>query len=211
MSVRVHAFERFTTELASGCARTAMEEMVAPRRHTTARARQSKIFSTTDARRFNHLSACICVHLLSIFLADRPSAQKWEAVFMVEHEAPRRCPKREYADTSRPEQPNHWFGNRGASERWTRIHLCRVFVRRTQASRYSVGGHGPGHLPRQDPPARLSRGYPRWQYHPCCVVALLPTRDAQILTYLRMSQIPVGLLMNFHAIRLKDGLQHFVI
>jgi GxxExxY protein len=43
------------------------------------------------------------------------------------------------------------------------------------------------------------------------VVALLPTHDAQILTYLRMSQIPVGLLMNFHAIRLKDGLRRFVI
>jgi len=26
-----------------------------------------------------------------------------------------------------------------------------------------------------------------------------------------MSQIPVGLLMNFHAIRLKDGLRRFVI
>jgi hypothetical protein len=43
------------------------------------------------------------------------------------------------------------------------------------------------------------------------VVTLLPTYDAQILTYLRMSQIPVGLLMNFHAIRLKDGLRRFVI
>jgi GxxExxY protein len=43
------------------------------------------------------------------------------------------------------------------------------------------------------------------------VVALLPAHDAQILTYLRMSQIPVGLLMNFHAIRLKDGLRRFVI
>ena len=43
------------------------------------------------------------------------------------------------------------------------------------------------------------------------VVALLPTHDAQILTYLGMSQIPVGLLMNFHAIRLKDGPRRFVI
>src|SRR5471032_701998 len=32
--------------------------------------------------------------------------------------------------------------------------------------RFQRGGHGPGHLQRQDPPARLSRGYPRWQYHP---------------------------------------------
>jgi GxxExxY protein len=43
------------------------------------------------------------------------------------------------------------------------------------------------------------------------VVAPLPTHDAQILTYLRMSQIPVGLQMNFHTIRLKDGLRRFVI
>jgi GxxExxY protein len=43
------------------------------------------------------------------------------------------------------------------------------------------------------------------------VVALLPTHEAEILTYLRMSQIPVGLLMNFRAIRLKDGLRRFVI
>jgi GxxExxY protein len=43
------------------------------------------------------------------------------------------------------------------------------------------------------------------------VAALLPTHDAQILTYLRMSQIRVGLLMNFHAPRLKDGLRRFIV
>lgn len=40
--------------------------------------------------------------------------------------------------------------------------------------------------------------------------ALLPVHDAQLLTYLRMSGRPVGLLMNFHAARLKDGLRRFV-
>jgi GxxExxY protein len=41
------------------------------------------------------------------------------------------------------------------------------------------------------------------------VPALLPAHDAQLQTYLRMSGIPVGLLLNFHAVRLKDGLRRF--
>jgi GxxExxY protein len=43
------------------------------------------------------------------------------------------------------------------------------------------------------------------------VDALAPVHQAQILTYLRMSQLRIGLLMNFHAPRLKDGLRRFVI
>jgi GxxExxY protein len=43
------------------------------------------------------------------------------------------------------------------------------------------------------------------------VATLLPVHDAQILTYLRMSQIRVGLLLNFHAVRLKDGLRRFIL
>ena len=43
------------------------------------------------------------------------------------------------------------------------------------------------------------------------VTALLAAHDAQIPTYLRMRKIQVGLLMNFHAVRLKDGLQRFVV
>ncbi len=39
---------------------------------------------------------------------------------------------------------------------------------------------------------------------------LLPTHDAQLLTYLRMSGCQVGLLLNFNALRLKDGLRRFV-
>jgi GxxExxY protein len=42
------------------------------------------------------------------------------------------------------------------------------------------------------------------------VPALLPVHEAQLLTYLRMSDLSVGLLMNFHAIRLKDGLKRLV-
>ncbi len=43
------------------------------------------------------------------------------------------------------------------------------------------------------------------------VTAFVPAHDAQILTYLRMSQIRIGLLMNFHAPRLKDGLRRFIV
>jgi GxxExxY protein len=43
------------------------------------------------------------------------------------------------------------------------------------------------------------------------VAALLPAHQAQILTYLRMSEIRVGLLMNFHANLLKDGLLRFAV
>ena len=43
------------------------------------------------------------------------------------------------------------------------------------------------------------------------VASLLPAHEAQLLTYLRMSGINVGLLMNFHAKLLKDGLLRFVV
>ena len=42
------------------------------------------------------------------------------------------------------------------------------------------------------------------------VPALLPAHDLQLQTYLRMSGLPVGLLLNFNALRLKDGLRRFV-
>lgn len=39
---------------------------------------------------------------------------------------------------------------------------------------------------------------------------LVPAHEAQLLTYLRMSGCQVGLLLNFNAIRLKDGLRRLV-
>ena len=42
------------------------------------------------------------------------------------------------------------------------------------------------------------------------VPALLPAHDMQLQTYLRMSGLPVVLLLNFHVLRLKDGLRRFV-
>jgi GxxExxY protein len=43
------------------------------------------------------------------------------------------------------------------------------------------------------------------------VAALTPAHDAQLLTYLRMSRYRIGLLMNFHAIRLVDGLRRCIV
>jgi GxxExxY protein len=43
------------------------------------------------------------------------------------------------------------------------------------------------------------------------VTALLPARESQLLNDLRMSNLRVGLLMNFHAPRLKDGLRRLIV
>nr|WP_294522873.1 GxxExxY protein [uncultured Rhodopila sp.] len=43
------------------------------------------------------------------------------------------------------------------------------------------------------------------------VTAIGPPRIAQILTYLRMSRLPVGLLMNFHERRLVDGVSRYAV
>jgi GxxExxY protein len=42
------------------------------------------------------------------------------------------------------------------------------------------------------------------------VSELIPIFDAQILTYLKLSNLPLGLLMNFNAPILKNGLKRFV-
>ncbi|MGO8915009.1 MAG: GxxExxY protein [Stellaceae bacterium] len=43
------------------------------------------------------------------------------------------------------------------------------------------------------------------------VERLMPIHEAQILTYLRLSGLKVGLLMNFNNVMLKDGLRRFVL
>ena len=43
------------------------------------------------------------------------------------------------------------------------------------------------------------------------VTTILPAHEAQLLTYMRMSRIPIGLLLNFNTSRLADGLRRFVI
>jgi GxxExxY protein len=42
------------------------------------------------------------------------------------------------------------------------------------------------------------------------VAKLSPLHDAQILSYLKLSQRPIGLLMNFHVLRLRNGIKRFV-
>jgi GxxExxY protein len=42
------------------------------------------------------------------------------------------------------------------------------------------------------------------------VSKLMPVHDAQVLSYLRLSGHRVGLLINFHVPRLKDGIRRFV-
>jgi GxxExxY protein len=40
---------------------------------------------------------------------------------------------------------------------------------------------------------------------------ILPIHEAQLLTYLRMSKLEVGLLMNFHAPTLRQGLRRLIL
>ena len=43
------------------------------------------------------------------------------------------------------------------------------------------------------------------------VETLLPIHQAQILTYMRLSEISVGLLINFNVTKLQNGIKRFVV
>ena len=43
------------------------------------------------------------------------------------------------------------------------------------------------------------------------VEALLPIHQAQILTYMRLANVPIGLLINFNVTRLQTGIKQFVL
>jgi len=43
------------------------------------------------------------------------------------------------------------------------------------------------------------------------VEALVPIHQAQILTYMRLAKVPVGLLINFNVTKLQDGIKRFVL
>jgi GxxExxY protein len=43
------------------------------------------------------------------------------------------------------------------------------------------------------------------------VESLLPVHSAQLLTYMKLRKIPKGLLLNFHAKLLKDGIRRMVL
>jgi len=44
-----------------------------------------------------------------------------------------------------------------------------------------------------------------------CVETLLPIHQAQILTYMRLPKIPIGLLTNFNVTKLQNGIKRFVL
>lgn len=44
-----------------------------------------------------------------------------------------------------------------------------------------------------------------------CVETLLPIHQAQILTYMRLSKIPLGLIINFNVTKLQNGIKRFVL
>jgi GxxExxY protein len=43
------------------------------------------------------------------------------------------------------------------------------------------------------------------------VETLLPIHEAQILTYMRLTKVPVGLLINFNVTKLQNGIKRFVL
>ncbi len=44
-----------------------------------------------------------------------------------------------------------------------------------------------------------------------CVEKMLPIHEAQLLTYLKLSGLQVGLIINFHAPTLKDGIKRLAL
>ncbi|HEY6155631.1 MAG TPA: GxxExxY protein [Candidatus Udaeobacter sp.] len=44
-----------------------------------------------------------------------------------------------------------------------------------------------------------------------CVETLLPIHHAQILTYMRLARIPIGLLINFNVRKLQNGIKRCVL
>ena len=44
-----------------------------------------------------------------------------------------------------------------------------------------------------------------------CVETVLPIHQAQILTYMRLARVPIGLLMNFNVTKLQNGIRRFVL
>ncbi len=43
------------------------------------------------------------------------------------------------------------------------------------------------------------------------IEALLPIHQAQILTYMRLASVPLGLLINFNVTKLQSGIRRFVL
>jgi GxxExxY protein len=43
------------------------------------------------------------------------------------------------------------------------------------------------------------------------IEALAPIHQAQVISYLKLSGKPIGLLINFHTLHLRDGIKRFVV
>jgi GxxExxY protein len=43
-----------------------------------------------------------------------------------------------------------------------------------------------------------------------CVDSLLPIHKAQLLTYLRLSNKPIGLLLNFNVVHMREGIKRIL-
>ena len=43
-----------------------------------------------------------------------------------------------------------------------------------------------------------------------CVESILPIHKAQLLTYLRLANKPIGLLLNFNVVHMRDGLKRIL-
>ena len=47
----------------------------------------------------------------------------------------------------------------------------------------------------------------------CCINVhkeLEPIHDAQLMTYRKLAKVPVGFLINFNTIKLKEGIKRFI-
>jgi len=44
----------------------------------------------------------------------------------------------------------------------------------------------------------------------CAVATILPVHEAQLLTYLRLTGKPIGLLLNFNVTLMKDGIVRLI-
>ena len=44
-----------------------------------------------------------------------------------------------------------------------------------------------------------------------CVEKILPVHEAQLLTYLKLSGLKVGLIINFHSRVIKEGIKRLVL
>ncbi len=50
-----------------------------------------------------------------------------------------------------------------------------------------------------------------WSSNLKAVEQVIPIHEAQVLTYLKLTGLKLGLLLNFNALRMRDGIQRLVL